>query len=231
MKTVVDPEDPVTGAAKALGVALDLHKQQPVLLLLSGGSALAIPDRLPDSVFGPNLSIAMLDERWSEDQTINNFAQLMTTGFYERRAAAGATFFDSRPGSNESATTLAARYEVFLCTWRAAHPDGVVIAALGMGTDGHTAGIFPGYVAALDTSGKWVAAYEVPPLVSRHTVRISVTPRYLTHEITHAVAYVVGKDKHSVLASLTPDTDPELLPAALWYQIQSVTLVTDKALL
>lgn len=227
MKTVIDLRDPVDGAAEALGVILERHKHLPVLLLLSGGSALTILDRLPDSVFGPMLSIAMLDERWSDDENVNNFAQLRMTNFYNRREEDGAKFFDSRPHFKESATDLAARYENFLHTWRMVNPDGIVIATLGMGTDGHTAGIFPGYVGALDNAAQWVTAYEVPVLINQYTVRITVTPRFLANEIDNAVALVVGVEKRAVLARLSAATNPEQYPAALWYRLQKVSVLTD----
>lgn len=230
MKRVTDFFDPVDGAAESLGVALELNKDKPVLLLLSGGSALAVPDRLPASVFGSDLTIAMIDERWSSDATANNFAQLAALGFYERRAAAGATFFDSRPLVDEAAAALASRFEMFLQTWRAANPDGKVIVTLGMGTDGHTAGIFPGYVKALDSAGEWVAAYEVPASVNPYAIRVTVTPRFLTNETDAAVALVMGNEKRAVLEHVTATTDPETYPAALWHLMLNITVVTDKAL-
>ncbi|MBY0310217.1 6-phosphogluconolactonase [Patescibacteria group bacterium] len=219
--------DPVSGAVKALEDVLRASSDNAVLLLLSGGSALALLDQLPDSVFGPDLAIAMLDERWSNDETINNYAQLMTTDFYKRGRAAGATFFDSRPHRDETAVALAARYELFLRTWRATNLDGVVIATLGMGADGHTAGIFPGYVEVLSAAGEWVAAYGVPSSMNPFTVRVTVTPRFLTSEIESAIALVVGNEKRTVLHKLTATTDPEMYPAALWHRLPKVTVFSD----
>ncbi len=228
MRVVTDYSDPVAGAAETLGVALELHKDRPVLLLLSGGSALAVPERLPASVFGVNLTIAMLDERWTTNPEVNNFAQLMALGFFERRRSAGATFFDSRPQAGESAAHLAARFETSLHNWYEAHPGGVTIATLGMGTDGHTAGIFPGYVAALDAAGKWVEAYTLAPGMNPYLERVTVTPQFLTTKIDLAVGLVVGEAKHSVLqAVMSGDGSPEIYPANLWHQVRHVTLVSD----
>jgi len=202
---------------------------RPVLLLLSGGSALGVLDVVPASVLGKHLTVAMLDERWSEDPQINNFAQLRTTDFYKRAVAAGVSFFDSRPRLGEPAVALASRYEDFLRAWYMSHSGGVTVATLGMGVDGHTAGIFPGYVAALDRAGTWVAAYTLSLTTNPYSDRVTVTPHFLITQITHAVAYVVGLDKRPVLATLTsnPDTDPELLPAVLWHQVSNLVVVTD----
>ncbi len=228
MRVVTDYSDPVEGAAEALGVALELHKSRPVLLLLSGGSALAVLDRLPASVFGADLTIAMIDERWSHEPTINNFAQLMALSFFERRTLAGATFFDSRPHAAESPAHLAARFDTFLRDWYVKHPHGVTIANLGMGADGHTAGIFPGYVAALDAAGKWVENCTLAPEINPYPERVTVTPQFLTSKIDQAVALVSGTAKHSVLqAVINQESAPEIYPANLWHQMCYVTLVSD----
>jgi 6-phosphogluconolactonase/glucosamine-6-phosphate isomerase/deaminase len=217
-------------AAGQLEQLLKLHIDKPLLLLVSGGSALVLLERIQSEALGRHITVALLDERWSEDPQINNCAQLMATDFYTRVVAVGGTVFDSRPRLHEPAVALAARYEDFLRTWYRAHPQGVAIATLGMGADGHTVGIFPGYVAALNVAGKWVEAYTLAPEVNPYPERVTVTPQFLTTKINHAVAYVVGKDKHPVLATLTanPDTDPELLPATLWYQIPQVTVTIDR---
>lgn len=203
----------------------------PVLLLLSAGSAFDVLAHIKPSVRSPALSIGMLDERYSSDETINNFSQLMGTTFYAEALAAGTHFFDSRIVAGESATDVAHRFEKCLRTWRADHPDGIIIATLGMGGDGHTAGIFPGYVEHLNRNGAWVEAYEVPLEVNQYTSRITVTPHFLTTEITYAVAYVVGDSKRALLATvLDPSTPPDTYPAALWRSLPNVTVVTDKAL-
>lgn len=228
MKVVTDHLDPIDGAAEALGVALELHKQQPVLLLSSGGSALAILDRLPDSVFGSDLTVAMLDERFSTDAAVNNFSQLMTLGFYERRVAGGAVFFDSRPQGGESPTDLAARFENFLHHWYEVHPAPVTIATLGMGEDGHTAGIFPEYVTALDAGGKWVEACTLSVEVNPYPERVTVTPQFLTTKVDRAVALVSGSAKHPVLKAVVgKEVSPEVYPAVLWHQMPHVTVVSD----
>lgn len=231
MRLVTDFFDPVDGAAESLGVALELNKYRPTLLLLSGGSALEVPNRLPASVFSSNLTIAMLDERWSTDLTVNNFAQLMATGFYERRKVAGATFFDSRPKTGESASDLAARFDSFLHAWRGENADGVIIATLGMGVDGHTAGIFPGFVERLGVDEEWVKAYEVPLTLNPYTDRVTVTPQFLTANVDRAVALVAGAAKKSVLAEVMDEAaSPETYPAMLWHRMPNVTVVTDNDL-
>lgn len=228
MKLVTDEFDPVNGVAESLGVALELNKRRPVLLLLSGGSSLAALDRLPASVFGTDLTIAMLDERWSHNASINNFSQLTAMGFYERRKSEGATFFDSRPQEEESPADLAARFETFLHNWYEAHTDGVTIATLGMGTEGHTAGIFPGHVSALDAGGKWVEAYSLSTEVTPYPERVTVTPQFLTTKVDRAIVLVSGETKHPMLRTVVDkQVSPEICPAMLWHQMPHVTLLSD----
>ena len=71
---------PAAGAGIALGEVLEYHKEQPVLLMLSGGSAFSILDYIEADVLGPNLTISILDERCSSDSKINNFLQLKSYG-------------------------------------------------------------------------------------------------------------------------------------------------------
>ncbi len=228
MKTVTDLVDPVDGAAEALGVALELAKEQAVLLLLSGGSAFAVLERLPNTVFSRDLTVAMIDERVSEDVAVNNFAQLRQTGFYARRAAAGAVFFDSRPRLSEPAAALASRFEDFLRTWYRSHPAGVTIATLGMGADGHTAGIFPGHVSKLERGGKWVEACTLPATVNPYPERVTVTPLFLRTKIDRSVAIVSGEAKHPALRTvLTGTVSPDVCPAVLWHQVPNLVVVTD----
>lgn len=227
MEVRVSKNDPVAETRHALVNTLKRSKSRPVLLLLSGGSALAVVNRLSDCVLAPGSSFAMLDERWSIDPTINNFAQLMTTDFYARQVLSGVSFFDSRPGLGESAQALAQRYDYFLHSWRSKEPDGLIIATLGMGTDGHTAGIFPGFVKTFAATDRWVVSYDVPPQVNQFTARITVTPRFLTEEISAAFAIVVGEKKRALLNEITSSTDPEQYPAALWYSLPQIIVFTD----
>jgi 6-phosphogluconolactonase/glucosamine-6-phosphate isomerase/deaminase len=228
MKIITDVVDPVDGAAEALGAVLAAAKDQSVLLLLSGGSAFAILERLSDTVFARDLTVAMLDERVSEAAAVNNFAQLRQTEFYAQRAAAGVTFFDSRPRLGEPAAALASRFEDFLRVWYGSHPGGVTVATLGMGTDGHTAGIFPGHVSNLKQGGKWVAACTLPAAVNPYPLRVTVTPQFLTTKIDQAVALVTGKAKQPALRTVLSGTvSPEVCPAVLWHQVPNLVVVTD----
>jgi 6-phosphogluconolactonase len=84
---------------------------------------------------------------------------------------------------------------------------------LGMGTDGHTASIFPGTkVAALPDDYEWVAANHVPEL---KTWRITFTPR-LINIARKVLILAAGKNKAAALKHVLEGAyQPEVYPAQL----------------
>jgi 6-phosphogluconolactonase len=82
---------------------------------------------------------------------------------------------------------------------------------LGMGTDGHTASLFPGS-AALHERRRWVVAYYVDKL---HAWRITVTPIVINAAI-YVTFLVSGASKAERLQQvLTGPYEPDLLPAQI----------------
>jgi 6-phosphogluconolactonase/glucosamine-6-phosphate isomerase/deaminase len=134
----LNSKDEATAAAgEYLNALLIENKKYPILLMLSAGSALSILDFVGDSAIGENLTISILDERYSLDPKINNFHQLQQTDFYTLAFAAEASFFGTLPRPDDTQDSLAQRWEKNLRNWREENPKGVVIATLGMGADGH----------------------------------------------------------------------------------------------
>lgn len=101
-------------AGEALNQALVDNKQPPVLLMLSGGSCLNLLDYVGQGGLGEHLTVSVLDERFSQDPEINNFAQLQKTDFYNDALAAGASFFGTLPRDGETINDLTKRWEVNL---------------------------------------------------------------------------------------------------------------------
>src|ERR1700690_217698 len=93
---VFKQSDPESAAAEAGGnlnsLLIDMRKQ-PVLLLLSAGSALSILNYVGQSALGANLTVSMLDERFSTDHKINNVGQLQHLDFYSQALDADCSFF------------------------------------------------------------------------------------------------------------------------------------------
>jgi 6-phosphogluconolactonase len=90
-------------------------------------------------------------------------------------------------------------------------PPALDLNLLGMGTNGHTASLFP-YTKALDEMTRWVVANFVPEL---HTDRLTMTRPMLNHS-RQVLFLVAGADKAEPLAEvLTGPLDPKRLPAQL----------------
>jgi 6-phosphogluconolactonase/glucosamine-6-phosphate isomerase/deaminase len=225
---IIRSAHPREDAAKALESLLTQYADQSVLLLVSGGSAFSFLDEVTAEGLSSSVTIAALDERFDERATVNNFAQLAATQFFATASACGCTYIDTRVVARESLADMAARYDDAIMLWQAEHPEGVVIATLGLGVDGHTAGNLPGTTALLETYTTNVAPLEVLAEVNEYTKRVTVTPYFLKTAIAAAVAYVVGEEKCSVLAEvLLGEGDVDDLPGLLWHEIPNLTVVTS----
>src|ERR1051326_364995 len=138
-----NPEAAVAWAGEALNQLLGDYKKLPVLLMLSGGSALSMLDYVGKTVLSENLTVSMLDDRFSQDAAVNNFLQMQKTDFYVDAQEADVSFLGTVARPGEKIEELNARWEKNLKAWQMENPEGKILATVGMGADGHTAGIFP----------------------------------------------------------------------------------------
>ncbi len=225
-----DSEAAAAEAGEHLNLLLTEHKKTPVLLLVSGGSALAILNYVGSTALGENLSVCVLDERFSQDPAVNNFAQMQKLDFYQLALDAGASFFGTLPRNGESMKELAKRWETNLENWKTENPDGIIIATLGMGADGHTAGIFPEKDAEkfqkLFYSSNWITAYTASGKMI-NPQRLTATATFLQN-INFGLIYVCGADKKPKLDEVINHQNKEnLLPALLWHKIKDARIFTD----
>lgn len=169
-------EAAAAAAGEALNNFLAENRETPVLLMLSAGSALSLLDYVGQKSLGENLTVAVLDERFSTDEKTNNFARLQHTDFYAMAMEVEVSFFGSLPRPGETMHDLAARMEKNLRTWKSENPHGIIVATLGMGKDGHTAGIFPFSDAEgfnkMFAGENWVAICDVG---AKHEFHLRVT--------------------------------------------------------
>ena len=94
-------------------------------------------------------------------------------------------------------------------------PDGPPppfdLVLLGMGTDGHTASLFPGTDLAGEAS-RWVVSQYVPAIAAN---RVTMTPRLL-NAARHVMFLVAGTEKADALALVLDGArDPQRLPAQM----------------
>ena len=225
---IIHKDNPAVAAGLVMSKLLEQYKNAPVLLLVSGGSAFSLLENISASVLDARITLGVLDERYDSDSSINNFAQLSLTHFFKQAVAAGALYIDTRVASGETLQNLGLRFNYTLNKWLENNPTGKVLITLGLGQDGHTAGLMPGYVEEVSWSGVLAMGYEVTPETNPYTRRVTVTPRFLKGEVTAAVAYVAGDDKTQVLAGvLAAEGEIETCPALLWHSIPRLTILTD----
>ncbi|MCD5381313.1 MAG: 6-phosphogluconolactonase [Candidatus Pacebacteria bacterium] len=220
-----------TSAEKAgnkLDELLSQYTAHPILLMLSGGSGFSILEKVSDDVLGSNVTMCVLDERCSVDAAINNFLQLKQTDFFKRAEVQKVNVIATDIQSTDACSDVAVRWQSELRDWKNNNPNGVVIATMGIGEDGHTAGILPGENGIDFDSDEWIVSYSVPPEINQYTDRITATNTFLINQVDEAVVFAVGKNKYSVIKALDENhCDVHLLPLCVLSKMKSVRLYTD----
>lgn len=223
------PNEAVLACGQELNKALIDSKKTPILLLLSGGSALRTLDEILPETLGEHITISVLDERFSQDAKINNFAQMQFTGFYELALAGNCNIIGTLPRIGETISQFAMRIEKALHDWAIENPSGKIFATLGMGPEGHTAGIFPMddkiKFDSLFLSKNWTVGYTAP---HKHAERVTATLTFF-EKIDEGFALVCGTKKKPALDKLLLSDKDEinLLPTLGWKKIKSVKIFTD----
>lgn len=215
-------------AGQKLTALLHARQGTPTLLLVSGGSALTILEHVAVDTLGSWLTLSVLDERYSPDPAERNFNQLQTTGLYQQALQQGVNIIDPLPTNDLTLKEAGERFADALMSWRAAHPEGRVTAIMGVGADGHTAGIFAGEYGVDFAGDEWVVAYSVPQQVSQYTDRITVSYTFLRTQVAEALVYAVGEAKQPVITQLEQgDCTEDVMPAYIVKALPCAVLVTD----
>jgi 6-phosphogluconolactonase/glucosamine-6-phosphate isomerase/deaminase len=228
---------PAQDAARRVHELLLEHQHTDVLLLLSGGSALTVLEQLDTTPLSERMTISVLDERYTFDDNASNFSQLTKSAFFERARKQHVNVIDPRPAEDEDLLDTARRFDLALKHWHITHHDGIVIATMGIGTDGHTAGILPHpnnpetFTELFHHQTRCVKGYHVDQRVSPYQDRMTVTNTYLLRHVDHAIVYVVGEEKHSALGAVcVKDGEFHKTPARILNSMRDVALYTDISL-
>ena len=224
-------EEARVAAQNALSVLFSQHKNTPILFLSSGGSALELLDGLSIANRKDLITLGMLDERYSEKEGVNNFVSLTKTKFFFNMLTGGAMLFDTSVREGESLPDLAERYNASLQGWHTIHPEGIVIATVGIGKDGHVAGIMAGmkeeeFAALFENNEVWSVGYDTGKRGDERE-RVTVTFPYL-RLIDYAVVYVVGDKKKKALSRVTgKEGSLRETPARIIGEMKDVSVFTD----
>lgn len=203
----------------------------PVLFFFSGGSALGILDLLDVNTFGSYLTVAPVDERYDPSGEASNFVTLSKTAFFKRAEETDTHFIDTSVKIGQGRDELAHAYETGLRLWIKSHPDGKILAILGMGPDGHTAGIFPSDDSRLFhtrfESDQWIVGYRAPEYATIPE-RITTTLTFLRNETDTVFVFACGPDKTMVFQKFLTGPVPEnILPATIFHQLSDLDFYTD----
>ena len=145
----------------------------------------------------------MGDERVSREPSINNFLQLQSR--YPEHPIL-KHFLETIPKEDESAISFALRVEEKFFSVITELDNLKIIYVLGVGTDGHTAGVFPMEIESFRKTYQDDLTY-VP--VSREGLtidsRASFTPNWILNNVDELIGYVVGADKQEILTKLNSE--------------------------
>jgi 6-phosphogluconolactonase/glucosamine-6-phosphate isomerase/deaminase len=134
----------------------ELNQDRQILWLLSGGSnvgaSVEIMNKIP-STLSQKLNLLLVDERYGPaGHRDSNWQQLLEAGFQLKQAAAWPVLNESLSFSDTEARYNDLAAECF-------QKSDIIIAQLGIGNDGHIAGILPESIAASEQQAL-VVGYE-----------------------------------------------------------------------
>jgi 6-phosphogluconolactonase/glucosamine-6-phosphate isomerase/deaminase len=220
---------PAIDAGRQLSNLLLANTNTPLLLLVSGGTAVSVIEHCDTTLMGDHITLGLVDERFSKDPAVLNSAVIETSEFLTDGVKYGAHVLDIAIEDKESSDAVADRWEDQLRTWINWYPKGKIFAVLGIGADGHTAGIMPN-IHDVDFFGSRLAmAYTMSKEIDVHTERITVTFTFLKTYVDEAIVYAVGPQKQKAIDTmLADDAEPVTLPAAIFKEMKSVQFFTDK---
>ncbi|HUO46530.1 MAG TPA: 6-phosphogluconolactonase [Acidimicrobiia bacterium] len=206
MKVEVFPDRDALAAGAAEHIASVLREAPGprVSLGLAGGST-------PEATYKQLRGLAarwervdawLTDERWVPEDHPDSNGRMAAEALLQH---VNATFHRPRWATWLEPDESAAHYEA---TLRSLHPAAHLpdLVLLGIGSDGHTASLFPG-TAALTADSRWYLANYVPPL---EVWRLTATIPFLT-QAAQIFFLVTGDEKAEVLSRILAGDD---FPAA-----------------
>lgn len=228
-----DRDGAVKQAASTLEALLEARAGKPTLILLSGGSSLWPLQYLPASVFGPSFAVTFLDDRFTEDPTANNFLQLTAMPLFTELQKAGVAILPTNPKRGESLTAYADRLDGQLRLWLDAHSDARAVALIGVGTDGHTAGIMrypddePYFDKTFVDTDRWVVGYDATGR-NPYALRATATIPFIRDCVDHAVCVAVGSEKVPSMQRLFSEHGSLAdTPSRVLWNMRDVVMFTD----
>jgi 6-phosphogluconolactonase/glucosamine-6-phosphate isomerase/deaminase len=232
--TFPDQQLACTAAKDALEQALKETAGKPVLFLVSGGSGFEVLNTMSPELFDTWVTVSVIDDRFSLDPSVNNYLQLQKTDFYKKVSAKNVVFLETIPKDGEMIEEMAKRFETDIKDWGATHPDGIKIAILGVGKDGHTAGIIGNpddkrsFEFMFEDDSVWVVGYDAGNR-NQYPLRVTTTIPFL-RKLDTVIVYVVGGSKRNAVSAITsPEGSLHKTPGRIIRELKHCLLYTDQA--
>jgi 6-phosphogluconolactonase/glucosamine-6-phosphate isomerase/deaminase len=196
----------------------DTLKTSKVLYIVSGGSNIEIEIDILDGIDAEvteNLRIILSDERYGpSDHPESNYNQLINNGFNVKDAT-----FVNLLGDNLSSEKTLEQYKDLYKDYK--QQVDVVFGQLGIGSDGHIAGVLP---ASPGVSSKDVAVYYESDPYKRLTLTLETLK-----DIDKTIVFCFGENKKDALTKLSDGiTDKDLLPSAILEELADVIVYNDQ---
>ncbi len=220
---VFDSPEHVAQAAAAEFIAISheaIDARGRFAVALAGGSTpRRLYELLGDEPFRAQVDRARVDFFWGDERPVTPDHKDSNFGMAKRalldKLSLPARQIHRMPADRSDLAAAARDYQSEIAATLGAPADGQPpafdLVLLGIGSDGHTASLFP-HTAALDEANRWVVANPVPKL---NVTRLTLTPLIL-NRARHILFMAGGADKASVLAEvLEGPPDPQRLPSQL----------------
>jgi len=198
-----------------------LNQRGQALLIVSGGST-PVPffEALSRSDLDwSRISITLADERWVPPDHADSNERLVRTHLL-KGVAAKALFV---PLQSNAISAVQGLPEVAMAIDALPWPADVVV--LGMGSDAHTASLFPGSpelsTALDDARPARCVAVSAPPLPNVPVERLSLTRRALL-DTRHLVVHVTGAGKRQVLERALQPGPVDAMPIRLAWSRENI---------
>lgn len=224
-------------AAQYISQQLIQYLHQPTLLLLSGGSAIAMYKTCFTLLYQhnqqfANLIVSLVDERYlPKGHPDSNETQLSEAGVLQVIESIGGTFLPYLTDQQRSGETLADNMSQLFSGLISQGTKIMMLA--GIGEDGHTAGIIPtqdpNIIEHILYSENTVEYYQLPDdATNPFRFRLTTTPLFFS-QVDHIIAYSTGEKKKTALTAFVTAQDPTVtLPSSyLRTSKNPVILLTD----
>lgn len=209
---------------------LFLLKDVQVLLFVSGGSSLTVLPYTENEDYS-HVTISVLDERFGKTNENNNFSQLKLLPWSDYFLKKGGKFISTKILKGDTQKKLAERFEKEIENWMNINKKGKMIALFGMGSDGHTAGIFP-FPEDSEMFNKIFDSKNI--IASYDAAEKNIFPNRITttnaifKKIEIGFAFICGEEKRKALNDFKENNKKSNeLPIMFLKSIKKIKIVTD----